>query len=49
MMKKKQMIKRAVKASEPTKAKNGISCWKGYEKKGIKVLKGRTVNNCVKK
>ena len=40
---------KAVKASEPTKAKNGISCWKGYEKKGTKVLKGRTVNNCVKK
>jgi hypothetical protein len=40
---------RKVKASEPAKAKNGISCWKGYEKKGTKVLKGRTVNNCVKK
>ena len=40
---------KAVRESEPTKKKNGISCWKGYEKKGTKVLKGRTVNNCVKK
>jgi hypothetical protein len=44
----KKSSKASVKSKTP-KAKNGISCWKGYEKKGTKVLKGRTVNNCVKK
>jgi hypothetical protein len=41
-------LKTSIKSKSP-KAKNGISCWKGYEKKGTKVLKGKTVNNCVKK
>ena len=39
-------------SNKPKKMANGgttKSCWKGYEKKGTKVLKGRTVNNCVKK
>jgi len=27
----------------------GQRCWKGYEKKGTKILFGKRVNNCVKK
>ena len=29
--------------------KEGQRCWKGYEKKGTKMLFGKRVNNCVKK
>ena len=27
----------------------GQRCWKGYEKKGTKIMFGKRVNNCVKK
>jgi hypothetical protein len=27
----------------------GKRCWKGYEKKGTKMMFGKRVNNCVKK
>lgn len=43
-------LKKSAEAStSPPTAKNGISCWKGYKKKGMKMLKGKMVNNCVKK
>ncbi len=29
--------------------KEGQRCWKGYEKKGTKMMFGKRVNNCVKK
>jgi hypothetical protein len=44
-------LRKSMADTKKSEMKNGgsISCWKGYEKKGTKVLKGRTVNNCVKK
>ena len=29
--------------------KEGQKCWKGYEKKGTKMMFGKRYNNCVKK
>jgi hypothetical protein len=44
-------LRNSMAATERSEMKNGgnISCWKGYAKKGTKTLKGKTVNNCVKK
>jgi hypothetical protein len=44
-------LRKSMTDTKKSEMKNGgsISCWKGYEKKGMKMLKGKMVNNCVKK
>ena len=39
----------ALEAAGMIEIKEGKKCWKGYEKKGTKMMFGKRYNNCVKK
>ena len=39
----------ALEAAGMIEIKEGQKCWKGYEKKGTKMMFGKRYNNCVKK
>ena len=39
----------ALEAAGMVEIKEGQKCWKGYEKKGTKMMFGKRYNNCVKK
>ena len=42
-------IRDRLEAAGMIEIKEGQKCWKGYEKKGTKMMFGKRYNNCVKK
>ena len=42
-------IRDRLEAAGMVEIKEGQKCWKGYEKKGTKMMFGKRYNNCVKK